>query len=878
MKSYLTLRRWGTTLVVCLVLASTVAPATTYYVDATGGSDSNDGTATDRAWKTLTQVTNAALLPGDSVLFKRDELWRDQLIISLSGTATDAITFATYGTGANPVFNGADVVTSWTSIGGNLYTATTTAEPDVVVFNGVKGKRETALSGVNAAYDWFWASDVLTIYSASAPTNMEVASRHFVIAVNTVSYVRVQDITVKYACDPVCLYETDHVTLSGLTVYDSASQGAIFAISYTAGRGEYNTVENCVAYNITGTAESLLSANDGCGIYFYGEMCKYNTISGCTVHHCGLEGIVILAGSYNLITNSTVYQSGESGFRIGLETCTGNVIEGNRSYENGQTVDDRFGIDLIRVGNDNLVRYNLVHDQHDTLNDPNIPGNDGNPKYGTGGIRFDGGNWEGHDHMGSTGNKAYYNVVYNETTGMESYNFSNIEFHNNAVCNTTVNGLGFVSASTTISSNNVAKNNIVYTASGVAFMRYQATQNAIDYNVYFSSGTTRFSWGGVPIDFDAWKTASQQDSHSQVADPLWVDRAGHDFHLQAASPAVDSGTDLGFTRDYDGVSAPQRGGFDAGAFELPAPTVTVTVPNGGETYVTGQTVPIAWTYAGDLGANVEIELLQGATSTVLAASVSAGSGEAGSWNWFIPLSQAAGTDYRVRVTSTSTPTSTDTSDADFTIVILPPRIAGILVEPDGTGKLLAGDSLRLILQMASGTPPFTLQWYKDGDAIPDATNITYELAQARVEDSGDYRCSAANPAGSDLSGSVTVTVVNPLAIIQHPQSADCRIRDAYTFTVVATGGFQPLTYEWKKQGIPATLGTDPNYTLTDLTFADAGDYYVIVTDDTGVVAQSNPAALTVHYGTPAAGSIALALLTMLILLAAARFLLQRMLA
>lgn len=84
---------------------------TTYYVNATGGNDGAAGTSEGAAWKTIAKVNAAALVAGDSVLFKRGERWSGtQLVISWSGSLGSPITFASYGSGARPILSGNDLV------------------------------------------------------------------------------------------------------------------------------------------------------------------------------------------------------------------------------------------------------------------------------------------------------------------------------------------------------------------------------------------------------------------------------------------------------------------------------------------------------------------------------------------------------------------------------------------------------------------------------------------------------------------------------------------------------------------------------------------------------------------------------------------------
>ncbi len=562
---------------VALFLALTLslpALAGTFYVDAVNGSDTNNGTSTSTPWKSLTKVSGLVFKAGDTVLLKRGCEWRGQIKIWGSGTAAGALTYGAYGTGANPVINGAVAVSSWTLASTNKYTASVGVQPEVVVFNGVKGIRETSVANLNAANEWYWESGVLTVYSTSAPVNMEVQSQQFVVGFYSVSYVTVKDLTLKYGSYPVLVYNGSHNTVDSLTVYDSAGSAGIYLLSEAPGVTAYNTVTNCTVYNITGSTDAIASGNNGCGIYIYGELATNNTITGCTVHDVGHEGLVILSGSYNTIANSTVYRCGQSGIRVALETCTGNVIEGNTSYGNGLASDDRFGIDLIRVGNNNIVRYNTVHDQHETKNDPNVPADplNGGQKYGTGGIRFDGGNWEGHTYMESTGNAAYYNVVYGEDIGLESFNFSNIGFYNNTVYNSTQYGISIQSVFDVVCSNNVVKNNVVQTAGTALVYHYRMNNTSFDNNVYYPDASGAFLWRTTTAysktNFAGWKTNTAQESHSRAANPAFKNAASADFALQSGSACVDAGVALGLSRDLVKSAVPQGGAPDAGAMEL----------------------------------------------------------------------------------------------------------------------------------------------------------------------------------------------------------------------------------------------------------------------------------------------------------------------
>lgn len=114
-------------LVVCALLFI-AAPtwAATYYVDATLGDDTRDGLSEANAWKTVVKVNVSSFLPGDSILFKCGETWREQLVVSNSGAAGNPITFGSYGNciGSNkPVIDGSVPIGNWTALAEEIYAA-----------------------------------------------------------------------------------------------------------------------------------------------------------------------------------------------------------------------------------------------------------------------------------------------------------------------------------------------------------------------------------------------------------------------------------------------------------------------------------------------------------------------------------------------------------------------------------------------------------------------------------------------------------------------------------------------------------------------------------------------------------------------------------
>ncbi|MCB7129755.1 MAG: hypothetical protein J3T61_09490, partial [Candidatus Brocadiales bacterium] len=136
--------------------------------------------------------------------------------------------------------------------------------------------------------------------------------------------------------------------------------------------------------------------------------------------------------------------------------------------------------------------------------------------------------------------------------------------------------------------------------------------------------------------------------------------------------------------------------------------ITITSPNGGETWAEQSTHDITWNRSGDVGDNVSLHfsLDGGGTWTQIIASTS----NDGSHPWALPSLFETAATCRVIVSSTST-SFADTSDANFTITAEPNVLT--LTSPNG-GEQWWEQSAQ------------TITWEKSGD-VGDYVSLHYSL-------------------------------------------------------------------------------------------------------------------------------------------------------
>jgi hypothetical protein len=185
-------------------------------------------------------------------------------------------------------------------------------------------------------------------------------------------------------------------------------------------------------------------------------------------------------------------------------------------------------------------------------------------------------------------------------------------------------------------------------------------------------------------------------------------------------------------------------------------------------------------------------------------------------------------------------------------------------QPEGARKY-TGDAHLWSATANCGASSILYQWkWKDGANTehPGPSTQTWNLTGLTPALAGTYWCEATYDGITHGSATALLEVKDPLQITQPPEGGDVDPGESHTFTVTVTGGYDPLTYAWYKDGQVIPDAPDASeYTLTDLEPADSGSYTVVVTDDNGAFVVSAPATLQVGDAKlPAPGVIALIVL------------------
>jgi hypothetical protein len=527
---------------------------TTYYVDASGGADANDGKDPGRAWKTVSKVNGSTFSALDKILFKRGEVWRETLTIPSSGTSGNPITFGAYGTDTTlPTFYGADTVTgAWTLSSGSIYWATWTFASNNVFQDDVPLLKKTALASVTGAGQFFYDAGASRLYvrttdSVNPSTKVIEASTNgpnfygIIRGLNKDNIIIENLRAVKTNYTGIYCEECDNVVVRGNTLEQNFQNN----ITFVGNLGQANPTNIYVDSNTilnSGTGRGLTGgAESECvGINMQGV--QTGTVSNNYISGEGGEGIQTNGGSTNVtITGNTIINPYATGIYLGAGWGNGgnvtgavaswNYIElGALSISPALTIATEHATDAV---NGFYVHHNILKGKNTAI---------GCLLYGQG--SFAGGINNGHVHHNVCTNDQYGFKLLGPTTS------TNNTFSNNIISVTNNGRAYWINTAPSVGSNPI-------------------TNYAIDYDDVFSPSVASFIVEMPTSTFYTlaqWIANTAHADHAVATDPLFVDSAS-DWHVSTGSPAINAGVTVSSVDQYVVGTAP-----DMGAYEFSAPT------------------------------------------------------------------------------------------------------------------------------------------------------------------------------------------------------------------------------------------------------------------------------------------------------------------
>lgn len=498
-----------------------------YHVDAVEGNDRNTGRGPQVAWRSLNKVNSyTGFLPGDRILLRRGQVWREQLIVSTSGTADKPFVIGAYGTGSRPMLKGSDSILKWTQTGqANCWRAPLAPMPNQVFFDGSRGTQQNALSNLDKPLEWAWSGGTLYVCAGGAPdavypsSGIEASVRpstrsQGLLYIKDQEYVVVQDIAVmgSYGFGIYIKPWAHNVTIRNCEVGHSLDGGLVVPTVGGAGASQI-TVEDCLIHHNNGGFKEGAP-----GVATYHEGLTMENVDGFVIRRTRvydnyMEGVNFKRGARNGVIEDCDLYSNDL-INLYVEGASDIVIRYNRIYDCTYNAGIEFGLETNAYHNDRIRIHNNL-----------FWGNSGAVSF-----------W------------AAPVVAQTRNITIDNNTFYDNEF-----------GVRWKSSATgNFGGVNFIRNNLFWPqhARWAAIRDQTAGQQAlarttVAFNAFQKSTTTDVT-GERPILL----------AGANLADPI-----SHDFHLRPDSICIDSGMDVGLTRDYDGNAVPQGRAPDIGAYE-----------------------------------------------------------------------------------------------------------------------------------------------------------------------------------------------------------------------------------------------------------------------------------------------------------------------
>lgn len=172
----------------------------------------------------------------------------------------------------------------------------------------------------------------------------------------------------------------------------------------------------------------------------------------------------------------------------------------------------------------------------------------------------------------------------------------------------------------------------------------------------------------------------------------------------------------------------------------------------------------------------------------------------------------------------------------FSVALTSHTGLAILRQPADVSTL-AGEIVELGVEVAANSRPF-YQWHRNGEPIPFTNQPVLRFSPVAAETFASYHVTAT------LDGT---TVTSRTAVVA-PRIAPPRLIDQSPRRNVVNGqpvslsarfsSSTPMTYAWRKQGVPVSGAVSPIYQIASAATADAGTYTLTATNQAGSASAS----------------------------------------
>ena len=277
-----------------------------------------------------------------------------------------------------------------------------------------------------------------------------------------------------------------------------------------------------------------------------------NEVFNCFIHdgghvyHAGM-GVWIGRSSYNTVHHNEICDFFQTGISVGWKwsydpsLAHDNIIEYNHIHHIGKgELSDMGGIYTLGVSPGTRIRYNLIHDVL--------------PYIYTGcGIYPD---------AGSSEILIENNVVYLTKSGGFSQNYGRENTVRNNIFALAMGGQVMRSRQEPHISFTFERNIVYFTQGSLLSGKWGDGNFRLDHNLYWNASGEPILFPG-DLTFAEWQKKGQ-DTHSLIADPLFVNPEHYDFRLKPNSPAFQLGfqpidlSEVGLVGPPEWVNAPKQ--------------------------------------------------------------------------------------------------------------------------------------------------------------------------------------------------------------------------------------------------------------------------------------------------------------------------------